>query len=364
MKKQQNGFTLLEVVIAMTLIVAMTAVVFGQFGHWRKFQQQIETDHRLQEVKTATEKMYSQYAWDIDFYDDASATLPSYGDLRLNATSTIKSICPADLADSDLVAAEMAPIQSFATKSVDLLAKDGFNNRLCIVVSPRLSKSVGNSFIYYHAIAFVSYGEDGLLAPSTTLAPDPNDPLSATAPDKASWTIVLDGDDRGVLINGFDIQKKLFDISLYKVNKLADAYQTFFKVRYMSNQNRDVSLDYFYKDIAYGPDGGVSGDPQDATAGFIDNTVAATTDMTGDGFTLLDTTNAPNLIDSLGVGSDDVVDGWGNPILVDNYSDKVRSPNNTNPAMRLPPYTSRFGFYLPGPIGQNTQVTATSVGTY
>jgi hypothetical protein len=192
------------------------------------------------------------------------------------------------------------------------------------------------------------------------------------------WTLELGGDDQGIVFDGSKIATENVLLTKRRLDNFAKAYETYFKSRYRSRTVKDAQLNYFYSDgIAGNPN---NGEPQDG----------ATYTAPPNGFwapksrRLLDTAWAPSAFDSVidsglwyvaGINDTDQYDAWGQPLLIDNYSRRVRPGITSTGTLAKPPYSAVFGAFLPGYAGCAGDpnsiavtckqfITSTAVSTY
>jgi prepilin-type N-terminal cleavage/methylation domain-containing protein len=380
---KQRGFTLLEIVIATSLLVLITTTVLQGFSPWMKFKQRLDTTQNLKDLSQAATAFYKANAFAIDDTDLVS-TQPDIlgganGTLFVSATANIESVCPsvnvgADPGDTTLVEAEIAPLQPYLNRTVAEVARDGFNNALCVAISPRQFRDFSGTRLYYHTIAFISPGENNALDPGTQFV--------QTAP--GVWTLSVTGDDTGSTVDGFQIAMYNYEVTLERLQRLAKAYESYFNVRYLMRSNRDIAINYFYAN-----DGTNNGDPGNGgpdpgptvvqSRTILGNVwVPASFDNVILGINNPPATGPVKIASALGVAETDGYNAWGMPILFDNRSDRVKAGSNSVLVRQQPPFTATFGTLLPGssdacalsgdPNNPGsiciTYVTATAVGSY
>ena len=369
--KKQQGFTLLEIVIAISLIVILTTLLLTSFGPWMRFKQRLDTESRLKDLGQATTALYKANAFSID---DSNPINGPYGALAINGVDVLNTNCPMLVAgsdpsdiDSNNILTNLLPLQPYAASAISSLARDGFNNAICVFVSPRQQRAVAGAILYYHSVAYVSLGENATLEANTRFELDGASNV---------WTLRLDGDDRGVMIDGFQISNDNFKQTMDKLQKISKAYETYFNVRFLSKVDRDITPDYFYIN-----DGGNNGDPGSAGEP-IPPSIPSTRTSLGGGWA---STSFDNIIDitagttigiALGISASDGYDAWGRKILIDNRSTRLRSGMTPSGSKSLPPYTAVVGALLPGTSSTcggdpnnvlnncSTFISSTAVGTY
>ena len=315
-KRRQGGFTLVEIVVAVTLLALLTSMLFTYFEPWVRYKAKLDTERELAAIAQALEAAYRDNAFGIDNIVGAVVQLPSGNiDAAARATDTT-----------------FAALLNYSTISPAEMARDGYGKPYTVFVSRRLMRQVAGTSLYYHVVAIVSSGMREGAAQSTF--------------DPATGTLTLDAVETGVVVDGFRIQREHYLLTLAKIKTLAGAYTTYFQSRYLNDTSRSIGVNYFAN---RDPGGNVSGTWDRGGAVLNSATVANPATVT-----------AVNLAAVLGVSTNDVTTGYGRPIYIDNASDAVRNPNNTAASMRAAPYTARLWAELPG--GQTLTVSA--MGTY
>lgn len=368
----QRGFTMLEIVVAIMIISAMMVLLANAFSPHLAFKQRMETDARLKELLQATETMYRANAFVVDDRDLSSAdpAFPGLGQISMDngaSTRILSTACPAKSFDginpirdpSDIrlgpvpQVVNLAVLQPYSGRGAEDLAKDGFNNATCVLVSRRAKMMYGSQPLYYHVIAFVSPGANNRVEPTTELV--------STRPNGVDdvWTLNIAGDDKGVVFDGSKIAIENFKLTKARLDRYARAYESYFKIRFQSRFQRDPQYNYFYASNSANNE--VNGEPR---VGFGDP--APTPPETKFSYaepevwpsTTRDTLGGwygeafNNVIDTgiwriLGMNDTELLDAWNNPILVDNFSPRVR-PGVLGGFKQVPPFSAQFGAFLPG----------------
>ena len=311
----QGGFTVLEVVIAITLVGLLAWTIAPMFASTNDQSRKYETDRRLRDLRQTLAAGYRMHAFEIDTEPGALLMVDAKAVLSNDASSSQDSFTWAE---------------KFAAQSATTLAKDGYGMPWRIFVSNRLTNNVNGTDVFSHKLAIVSGGRNGRIDAGTTF-------------DVATGTLSLKGDDVGEVIDGYQVQKELLELTRKRMNQLAGAYQAYFLSRFQSNENRNLSINYFVN----APRG--AADPAMFDGG---GTVASSGGADAESGTLLAAT--------FGIAAADFQDGYGRAILLDNSSDAIRSPDNANAGMQAPPYTVVFKASLPGG-GMTAQAV---IGTY
>lgn len=348
--RQQKGFTLVEIVIAIALVLMITAVVTQGLGPWIKFKQRLETEQNFKDLVQATTALYKANAYNIDNTDPVGTAPPSptsigpNGALSLPTASApanqFQTDCTAgDPADTTSIKETLRPLQPYLSKSVLELAQDGFNNKICVLVSKRQYRDVNGARLFYHSVAFISRGDNTTLDAGTTFVDN-----------GAGMTLTLAGDDTGQMVDGFKIALENYQVTLTRLQKLTLAYETYFHIRYLTKSDRDISINYFYANNTSN-----NGDPGDILNGDTGPTAPETRLSLGGTWVHASFDNVIDPIGAsssryssiLGVGDSEGRDAWGKPLLVDNRSPRVKS-GELNAIKTQPPFSAAFGALLPG----------------
>ena len=311
---RQRGFTLLEIATAVTLLGILGFSLIGTFTPLLQAKTELATRERLNKIALALGAAYRVNARTVD----AVATR----EFRLSPTLVIGNNTTAANATTQ---ATLATIATFGQVSPSDLERDEYVGLHTYLISNPLSYAMPGGYnIVYRKIAIVSPGYNGTIDAGTTM-------------DAATGNLTLAGDDLGVVVDGFQIQKDLTDRTVAAVNKMVNAYQNYFTNRYLANPTRDVSVDYFAS----------AGTPllRWDTAGVAGNSGAVFADV-----------STLNFGPALGLAASDMLDSYGTAIQVDNSSNIVRNPNNFAAAMQIPPYSALIRAQLMG--GQFYQQSA------
>lgn len=315
---KQRGFSLIGILIGIVIVGVMTWAMDPY--SWFKAKAKIDTDHRLNELNQAISAAYKHDALLIDSTDTA---------IFRTSAGTIDPVLPVASRCTPANDA-LSAIARYSTTSASLLVKDGYMSPLCVFISPRLERIFQGTPIAYHAIAVVATAANGKL--DTTAG-------CGTSGLDSSGNLRLCGDDRGTLVDGFQIQVAALQKTQHRISQLISAYQAYFSARFLADGGQDISIDYFAH----------SGNPDRLWDKAISGAVVPSSGCTGtipipDGF--------------LGFSHQDLLDGYGQKLQFDNCSPSVRSPANPNASMKTAPFTARISATLPH--GEVISQTATS----
>lgn len=372
-KARQRGFTLLEIVISIALLVMIIAVLMNGFGPWLTFKQKLETEQVLKDLQQATTAFYRTNHWNIVNAENAGTGGPgafstATGTLSTGtgpAASTIRTTCPGgsagyDPSDTTAQEANLKPLEPYLSRSLKNVVSDGFNNVMCVLVSPRQVKMYQGAPIYYHSVAFIAPGNNTTIDENTQFVQDSD----------LGWVLSLGGDDAGITMDGFQVGLENYQISMNRIQRYAKSYETYFSIRYLSKKDRDYTLNYFYAND--GSNNGDSGNV-DSSGQPIPEVMLGWTKQVSGGWTDADVfssvlddipagasgqTNQFSAV--LGISRSDSINAWGKPIYVDNRSIRVKSGVDGSGKKMQPPFSAQFGTFLPG---TNTGAESTCVST-
>lgn len=313
--KAQQGFTLVEALVSLALITIISLVVIGALAPWVGFKQSIDTERKLQDVKQGL----------LSYYDANAMTVEAQGSGRFGPFQR-SALTPGQGCADQLSAFES--LSSKFSESAQQVAKDGYVNPWCVLVSEPLSTLRDGVTLWYRNVAMVSTGRDGKLD-------------TKTAMDSAG-NLVTDGDDSGVVVSGYDVQAGKLNETLKRLERVSNMYETYFTTRFLANTDRDITRYYFSR--------------------TYDNTGAVPS-------TEGNWTPVASALASIGVASTDALTPWEqfNNIEVGNATEQingvqVRSPATTG--VGTLPYTALLRARLPAPAGQTAYATQVVVGNY
>jgi prepilin-type N-terminal cleavage/methylation domain-containing protein len=318
--RTQKGFSLPEIMVAIALMAVLVLPLAQMLSPALDLRAKVETDARLELLKTAAQGAYKSELASIDAQSSAVVTLTdgTLSPVAANAAGACAS-----------TSTTFAPLRRYLQMSSTDAYRDGWGQGLCVLITTRQTATQSGVSYQYHNFALVSPGRDGAIDVATTLT---------------GTSFALGGDDKGVFIDGRSLIAAQVDLTLAQVKRAADAVQAYFLARYLSNSDRDTAMDYFAKTARSGAASG-----EFDGSGAVPSTGGAAVPMTSIG-----------IGDALGLSVLDLTDPWGGVLQLDNSSDAVRSPDNSTVTMRSPPFTARVSTTLPG----GAAIVRTAVGTY
>ncbi len=320
-RSPHRGFTLIEVLLALTLVGVLSLLAYSAFGPAFTFYQRMETEARLKDLRTAFERAYQSE--EIRIATGAAASLAFAAGTLSPVVPNTNRLCPSTTTTLD-------PIARYLSTSAARAVVDGHGRGMCILISSPLTTTVGGSTVNYYAVAIVSAGQDGTVHASTALS--------------AAGVLTLQGDDKGYLIDGRALARDRMAVTEARMQRIVDAYSSYFTARYLANVSRDISVDYFANTDAAG-----SASSRWDTGGSVASSRGASVSMT-----------SISAHTALGLSTSDVTDAWEQVMQIDNSSSAVRNPSNSSSALQAPPYTARISTTVPG----GGQLVRTVVGAY
>ena len=300
---RQQGFTLIEILMATAILGLLLGVLGPVFYQFMLAKQITANERAIEALRDALAAAYRQNLTLAEGSPDAELVLP--GGTIANGSQTS--------------AALLAPLAGFSSRSLEDLARDGFARPLTIYVSRQQSQTTGGSTLLYRVIAVVSNGKGESMNPATSF-------------DINSGQLRMAGYNTGVLVDGFSIAHKAFDETNDKLKRIAGAYRSYAQTRYLSDPNRDLSINYF----ANVSPTGASSTRWDSggSIGSTGGTAIALSSLVG--------------VVNLGLASNDMQDAYNQPIQVDNSSPAVKQPDNPTALAAMPPFNAAISTTLPG----------------
>lgn len=306
-KRLAQGFTLVEALVALAVITIISLLIMGAVGPWLGLKQNIDTERKLQDIKQGLVAYYNLNGMEIEARGGGQ-----FG--------------PFTSGCGDQTAA-FQELGTLFSESSAQIAKDGYMTHWCFFISSPLSRIVDGVEMWYRNVAVVSPGPDVTLDPGTLMG--------------AEGALVLEGDDKGILLTGLDIHAPKLKETMKRMNRLATMYETYFTSRFMAYGDRDITRYYFSR--AYDPGGAIesTGGSWRAAAVLFAGAVSPT-----DAVTPYERDNA---------------------IEVGNHTESVgplsvRSPASTGTGAL--PYTAILRARLPAPAGVDAFATHVVIGNY
>lgn len=322
-KPRQQGFTLLEILIALVLLTVISVVLVGSLGPWLSFKQKLDTERKLNDLKTAFTLAYDANAMTAEGESGALLKL---------ATGTV---APTTQGGTQCVAdpASWQALANFLPDGPQSSQLDGYGAPWCVLINPQQQTVINGAPVYFHTVAIVSTGRSGRLDPTTRLDPE-------------TGALTLGGDNMGVLVSGYAVQKTKLEQTQARLDKLASLYETYFTAQYLGNPARDIMVDYF-----------ATSNP----TGAWDNSGAGTVGGTQGQLEV----PALTLLGSVGAGEVETTSAYetANQIYLANFNECIQGTCVRSSADGLaPPYTALLYAPLPGPAG--TYLVKTVMGNY
>lgn len=315
-----RGFTLLEVLVTLAIMSLLAVVTLGSLTPWLDVRQSFETERKLNETREALRSYYAENALAVEAV--ATAT---FGPFQASIADSAGQCAPQ--------ATAFGALSGILSEVGARAALDGYNNAFCVLTGPQRSKAVDGFKIFYRTIAIVSVGSNSRLEAGTA--------LNAT-----SDTLALAGDDKGIVVNTYDLAYAKYLETASRMQKVASMYETYFTSRYLQASDRDVSRDYFSS--LYDGGGAVA--------------------STGGSWAPVATALA-----GIGVTADLAVSAWqstpaqSNRIEVGNFNEQVAGVTVRSPAAPTGaslPYTAVLRTRMPSPDTDPQWAVKVAVGQY
>lgn len=223
-RRKSKGFSIIEILVSIALITILSFLTLSSFGPWLDFRAKLETEQRLKDLQTLLSSAYDQNARRID----SNANLPWL--LRDSVTLTPSVVSAEGVCNSQ--SETLGLLQEYAPLSGVGDGRDGYGGDVCILMArPRMVNYQGSQ-LPQRIVALVSPGKNGVLD-------------SASPLDSETGRLTLEGDDMGVIISGLSIHQRKVELIEAKLNRISNAYETYYALRFQSNAQRDVRLNYF-----------------------------------------------------------------------------------------------------------------------
>lgn len=333
-RRRQAGFSLVEILITLALVTVLSVIALNVLGPWLNFKQSLDTDRKLQDMRQSLQTAYAANAMRAEETSGANFL----GLVHDGAAPG--GACGGPSGDLNLAALSSAPLSTYLVEAGRAAARDGTSNALCFFVSPQLARDIEGVRIYYHMMAIVSAGKNGVIDAGTS--------FNAST---GQLSFADGSDDRGVVVNGFAVQYAKYRDTLERVNRLASLYESYFTTRFLNTSDRDVSRDYFYSN---GP-GGDAGGSISATGGWTSTQALFGTVLgvsASDASSAYEATSIAN--NSIEVGNNQ------ESVNVAGNTTTVRSPATLGTGS-TPPYTALLRARMPG---ANNYLVRAVVGNY
>ena len=318
MPQSIKGFSLVEILVAISLMAIMTVAVAPQLKYLVNFQSGMQTQNLLSELQSGFAAAYQANVNAIEANPNAVLSFPSGAVAQATASGTGR--CTA-------TAATFAPWSDYTGHAAGSLATDGYGAPLCVFISPQMAVTLNSVPLYYHVVAFVSTGPNRVLDAGTGLNP-------------VTGNLTLAGDDTGVTFNGQSFVLGQYNQTVVKMQNIAQALSAYYLMRYQADPTRSSSIDYW----SAGP-----GSPNLTRWDSSNTTPPNQLPYEPSAASMYTTGAATDLAVVLALSKNDVTDGFGNIMQFENATSNVRWPYNTaNSSMAFPPYTALISTTLPG----------------
>ena len=313
------------VIVAISAVAMLGALATPSITRLVSKEKVYSTLLKEREVASGVEEWYRKNSYVIDSASDGDSLsfgtevlyLPKSTDsIQKHYTPATKSLIPVFSLASGTGYCAGASFPELDTEKEDVYL-DSWRRCFLLYVTEKKTSPDG---IMYRNFVVVSAGEDG----------------------KVDFDSSSVGDDVVKIVSGYKIEKELYDQTLQKLEKIKESLENYFYALYLNDPTRDAGIDYFMRRKTDGSD--------EVNATIIDNSclVAGEDPTTDDCLVPLSqiaydadgegNPDTDQLLDYLGLTSNDLNDAWGNPIFIDTASSHVRSPETDKTA----PFTCRL----------------------
>lgn len=319
--KNQEGFTIVELLIVLAVLTILIALSIGGIGKLENLYKRVQTQNYLNSMEKGMEACYSERAWIIDnanYLGQASLNVDTGANSAIdtinNQTPTISAGTPNQ--------AWLDIARTFFTIPYGNALRDAWGNPYYIFVSYPQGNQNG---IMYRTIAIVSLGSSHKLQ-------------STFNPNNGSLT--LGGTNIGVTISGANIETQKYQATLALLNKYANYLSQTFATLFQADPSKNITVDHF-----------VATDQNGNTSSYTDSNSGIANSCYVSSSNCLETVVQANI--ALSTSINDQTNAWYYPsasqtsltqmqIYIDNWSSNVRQPNN-----KMPPYTAHAIAYTP-----------------
>ncbi|MEW6409773.1 MAG: type II secretion system protein [Nitrospirota bacterium] len=281
--KRESGFTALEVIFVLTAITIIFAFVLPDLSEFYRWQKRKENEKQVEKIRSAIERIYDMYAYDVDSYDGQEFR---FGSNTITSGTTGTSFYS---------------VSSYAGMSQKAVGRDVYNMEYTAYVSNRLASTTSPQ-VQYHVIAFVSKSTDSKLS---------------SLFDASEGKLTCGSDDICAEVSGLEIQVSKYKETLKKMDDTGNTFQSYFTTLYLADPNHDVNVDRFAKTDRNGASVPTKWD----TNSHLLNSCTVADDC-------IATLNDINAISTLKFNPEQIKDAWGNEFRVDNGSSSTRNPDN------------------------------------
>ena len=258
--KKDEGFTLIEIVIALALMVLLMGVLIPLYFGAIKFYETYENNIKLDNLAEGVKITYNKDAMSIDSsnytYNQISFNWMNTGVIgqsgqQQGGAQGYYTAVPANPAydmgnPATTLMSGFNSIANNAGASPLALATDGYGRPFMVFVSPQLIGEYDGYPVYYHEIAFVSNSGGTVVNGIPKLNSGTKFECEQLTSTQSNCTLSLGGSDKGIVISGFGTQIKLLSKTLENMNNLVKAYETYYTSSYLDSTNRDIADDYFF----------------------------------------------------------------------------------------------------------------------
>lgn len=358
--RKAAGFTLLELLFGLFLLMSMTLLAFPIMLNLQRMSAEKAARAHLNSVLEGVRARYEQSSGSADpedyklyLWGASAAPLPSYGGAPAGDEVSLADQIPVP--GSCFNAYQDFAAQLITTTSgAPPRGGKGPVAATCYLVSKRIPTSSEGLVVPYHTVAIVWPGADGKFSKKSTF-------------NYATGSLHLEGDDRGVTMNGRAIQERKVKATLDALRKVRDLYEDYYTIRFLSDPDRTVGRDYFY--ASAGDDGG-----DIVTGALVPSTQEAGDTRASVILARLMGSSSSSSTVSAATLSVSLTTPWGTPIEVANrpsttfrggLSPEIRAPGAIG-YLGVVPFTAIVAAQIPGgdDVTFDSYAVVTAVGRY
>jgi len=353
--QSEAGFSLIEIVVAIAVMVILTAAILPSIDQYISFAQGLETQAAIARIRKAMTQAYKDNAMLIDTCQGSLIYLNT-GATDAFTTNDVVPINNPSSAETGYL-----DLAQYAGQAANKLAIDGYGRPWMVYVSNMLSAQYENWTIPYHVIAFVAVKDSGgpQSAEANGVSFNPN-----------TGQLTLPPHAYAAVINGLPIEEKLYRQTMTNLQAVAQAYGTYFTTSYLANQQRSLGIDYFANADAYdqlnagdwnsASSIGNSGNGNGPGFPYPGVTGSLLTNYNVEACDVQPAEDLSGFASALGLSNEMLTSAWGYPIGIGNGPNantagnvcygSDRNPSSGNGGLQTPPFTAFVDAWAPGGV--------------
>lgn len=347
-KKHQKGMLALDAALALTMLALISYSASGIISLYMDMGRDNTRQNNLNAIKQGLDVAYAQNANAIESSLAGQITFPNPSGGNFTISTGV-----ANATTFDGLSAYMTGLAAGS------IWHDGNNQGAQIFISNPLTATVNGVSLNYRNIAVVMPGNYTTAWPTNPAegvgCPTDRDLYVCSTFNVATGQLNYAQDDGGAIVfSTLERQKEYLGKLEGQIERITKAYEDYFTIAYYNDITKSYAKDYFA-----GGGGSWGSAPINQTV-INANATAPATIITECTTSSAATLRNSGLSDALGLSNTDLLTPWGNAICVDNASNNVRNPNNTDVTKTIAPYSARIVSALPG----NQLYAKTVIGAY